>query len=154
VPETAGLQRRRLLFDPLHVVVPEAHRLARRAAVAVADLEGEPLILPRRDTPAGRFRSLIEQLCAQAGFAPRVAYELDDLPAAHAFVAAGIALVPMHGLVLATAPPGTVALPLADRPAVGRTIEALVGAGAQSPAATELLDRMERAARAYATRAR
>ena len=75
----AGLERRRLVVDHLHVVVPDGHPLARRDAVGVADLEGEPLILPRRDTPAGRFRSVVEQLCAQAGFAPRVAYELDDL---------------------------------------------------------------------------
>ena len=65
---------------------------------------GEPLILPRRDTPAG-VRSLIEQLCAQAGFAPTGRLRLDDLPAAQAFVAAGIALVPMHGLTLTTSRP-------------------------------------------------
>ncbi len=128
VPETAGLQRRRLLVDHLYVVVPEGHRLARRDAVSVTDLEAEPLILPRRDTPAGRFRSLVEHLCAQAGFEPRVAYELDDLPAAQAFVAAGIAVVPMHGLILATLPPGATARPLAERPAGSRTIEALAPA--------------------------
>ena len=80
VPETAGLRRRRLLVDPLYVLVPEGHPLARRDELRVADLDGEALILPRRDTPAGRFRSVVEQLCAQAGFAPRVAYEIDDLP--------------------------------------------------------------------------
>ncbi len=48
------------------VVLPERHGLARRDAVSVTDLGAEPLILPRRDTPAGRFRSVIEQLCAQA----------------------------------------------------------------------------------------
>ena len=73
------------------------------------------------DPPAARhtrrrFRSVVEHLCAQAGFAPRVAYELDDLPAAQAFVAAGIAIVPMHGLTLATVPPGATARPLAERP--------------------------------------
>src|ERR671917_1836252 len=76
VPETAGLRRRRLLVDDLHVVLPEGHRLARRDAVSVADLDGEPLVLPRRDSPAGRFRSVVEHLCAQAGVVPRVAYEL------------------------------------------------------------------------------
>jgi DNA-binding transcriptional LysR family regulator len=103
--------------DHLYVVLPEGHRLARRDVVSLTDLEAEPLILPRRDTPAGRFRSMVEHLCAQAGFAPRVAYELDDLPAVQAFVAAGIAVVPMHGLVLATLPPGATARPLAERPA-------------------------------------
>jgi DNA-binding transcriptional LysR family regulator len=149
VPETAGLQRRPLLVDHLYVLVPEGHRLARRDAVSVADLEAEPLILPRRDTPAGRFRSVVEHLCAQAGFTPQVAYELDDLPAAQAFVAAGIAVVPMHGLTLATVPPGATTRPLAERPAGSRTIEVLAAA-ARTPVVDDLLERLTQAARAYA----
>jgi DNA-binding transcriptional LysR family regulator len=149
VPETTGLQRRPLLVDHLYVVVPDGHRLARRDAVSVADLEDEPLILPRRDTPAGRFRSVVEHLCAQAGFAPRVAYELDDLPAGQAFVAAGIAVAAMHGLTLATVPPGATARPLAERPAGSRTIEALAPAAARTPVVDDLLERLTGAARAY-----
>lgn len=148
-PETAGLKRRSLLVDHLYVVVPAGHRLARRDTVSLADLEAEPLILPRRDTPAGRFRSLVEHLCSQAGFAPRVAYELDDLPAAQAFVAAGIAIVPMHGLTLTTVPPGATARPLTERPAGSRTIEVLT-AEAATPVVEELLQRLTDAARAYA----
>ena len=150
VPETAQLQRRRLLSDDLHVVLPECHRLARREAVSIADLDGEPLILPRRDTPAGRFRSVVEHLCAQAGFQPRVAYELDDLPAAQAFVAAGIAAVPMHGLTLATLPGGTTARPLAERPAGSRAVEALAPAAARTPVVEDLLARLADAAHAHA----
>jgi DNA-binding transcriptional LysR family regulator len=150
VPETGGLRRRRLLVDHLYVVLPQGHRLARRDAVSVTDLDAEPLILPRRDTPAGRFRSLVEHLCAQAGFAPRVTYELDDLPAAQAFVAAGIAIVPMHGLTLATLPPGATARPLVERPAASRTVEALAPAAARTAVADDLLDRLAHAASAYA----
>src|SRR5688500_10939028 len=150
VPETAGLQRRPLLADHLHVVLPAGHRLARRDEVGIEELESEPLILPRRDTPAGRFRSVVEQLCAQAGFAPRVAYELDDLPAAQAFVAAGIAVVPMHGLTLAMVPPGATTRPLAERPAASRTIEALAPAAARTPVVDDLLERLIDAAGAYA----
>jgi DNA-binding transcriptional LysR family regulator len=149
IPETAGLERRRLLIDHLYVVVPEGHRLAHRDAVSLTDLEPEPLIVPRRDTPAGRFRSVVEHLCAQAGFSPRVAYELDDLPAAQAFVAAGIAVVPMHGLVLATLPPGATARPLAERPDGSRTIEALAPVGGRTPIVDDLLDRLTATARAY-----
>jgi DNA-binding transcriptional LysR family regulator len=152
VPQTAGLQRRRLLVDHLYMVLPEGHRLARRDTVSVADLEAEPLILPRRDTPAGRFRSLVEHLCAQAGFTPRVAYELDDLPAAQAFVAAGIAVVPMHGLTLATVPPGATTRPLAERPAGSRTIEALAPAAARTPVVDDLLELLIHAAGAYQAR--
>jgi len=150
VPETAGLQRRRLLVDHLYVVVPEGHRLARRDTVSISDLEGEPLILPRRDTPAGRFRSVVEHLCAETGVAPQVAYELDDLPAAQAFAAAGIAAVPMHGLVLASLPPGATARPLAERPAGSRTIEALASAEARTPVVGDLLERLSHSAAAYA----
>jgi DNA-binding transcriptional LysR family regulator len=150
VPETVGLERRRLLVDHLYVVLPEAHRLARRDEVTIADLDAEPLALPRRDTPAGRFRSVVEHLCAQAGFAPRVAYELDDLPAAQAFVAAGVAVVPMHGLTLATVPPGVTVRPLEERPAGSRAIEAFVPAATRAPAVDELLQRLADAARAYA----
>src|SRR5687768_7146920 len=146
VPETAGLERRRLLVDHLHVVLPAGHRLARRDAVSLADLESEPLVLPRRDTPAGRFRSLVEHLCAQAGFAPTVAYELDDLPAAQAFAAVGIAIVPMHGLTLTTLPPGATARPLTERAAGSRAVEALAPVAARSPVVDDLLERLARAA--------
>jgi DNA-binding transcriptional LysR family regulator len=149
VPDESGLRRRRLLVDELYVVLPLGHRLARRDEVSVAELQDEPFLLPRRDTPAGRFRSLVEHLCAQAGFAPRIAYEVDDLPAAQAFVAAGIAVVPMHGLTLATVPRGATVRPLAERPAGSRTIEALAPEAALSPTATDLLERLYGAARAY-----
>jgi DNA-binding transcriptional LysR family regulator len=149
VPETAGLQRRRLLVDDLYVVLPEGHRLARSEAVSVTELEGEPLILPRRNSPAGRFRSVVEHLCVQAGFAPRVAYELDDLPAVQAFVAAGIAVVPMHGLTLATVPHGATVRPLAERPAGSRTIEALTPTAARTPIVDDFAERLTKAARGY-----
>jgi DNA-binding transcriptional LysR family regulator len=149
VPDTAGLQRRRLLVDDLYLALPEGHRLARRETVSLTDLETEPLILPRRDTPTGRFRSVVEHLCSQAGFAPRVAYELDDLPAVHAFVAAGIAVVPLHGLILSMLRPGATARPLAERPAGSRTVEALAPAGAPTPVVNDMLERLAHAARAY-----
>jgi DNA-binding transcriptional LysR family regulator len=152
VPEMADLRRRRLLVDHLYVVLPEGHRLARSDTVRITDLDGEPLIMPRRETPAGRFRSVVEHLCAQAGFAPRVAYELDDLPAVQAFVAAGIAVVPMHGLILATLPLGATARPLAEQPAGSRTVEALAPVAARTPVADDLLDRLAHAARDYAVK--
>jgi DNA-binding transcriptional LysR family regulator len=152
VPDTAGLTRHRLRVDHLHVVLPGGHRLARRDAVSVGDLDTEALILPRRDTPAGRFRSVVEHLCAQAGFTPRVAYELDDLPAVQAFVAAGIGVALMHGLTLATAPDGTVTRPLAERSAGTRTIEALTPGTARGPAVDDLVERLIHGAGSYASR--
>jgi DNA-binding transcriptional LysR family regulator len=153
VPDVSGLQVQRLAVDELLVVVPDSHRLAAREEVAVADLQDEPLILPRRETAAGRFRAVVEHLCAQAGFTPRVAFELDDLLAAQAFVAAGIAVVAMHGLALTTVPAGVTVRPLAERPAGSRTVEALVPPSSRGSIADELLERLSGAARAH-TRAR
>jgi DNA-binding transcriptional LysR family regulator len=146
LPDVAGLERRHLLVDELFLLMPESHRLARREAVSVAELENEPMILPRRDTPAGRFRSVVEHLCAQAGFEPRVAYELDDLAAVRAFVAAGIAMMPMHGLTLAVVPSGATVRRLAERPAGSRTVEALAPIADRAPVVEDLLEGLVRAA--------
>ena len=146
VPDVAGLERRHLLVDELFVVLPETHPLSRRDTVSIADLEGEPMILPRRGTPAGRFRSVTEHLCAEAGFEPQVAYEIDDLSAVKAFVAAGTAIMPMHGLTLAPVPPGAAVRRLAESPAGSRTIEVLAPRGARPGAVDHLLGRLARAA--------
>jgi DNA-binding transcriptional LysR family regulator len=148
VPETTGLVRHPLLVDRLHVLIPEGHRLARHDTISIADLEGEPLILPRTGTPAARFRTVMEHLCAQAGFSPQAAYELDDPSSAQAFVAAGIAVVPMHGLMLAALPPGATSRPLTDRDAGSRVVEALAPAGPRRAAVDDLLEMLTRAARA------
>jgi DNA-binding transcriptional LysR family regulator len=147
-PTLADVERRALLTDDLRVVLPSRHRLAAHEQVRLADLEGEPLLVPRRDTPAGRFRALVEHLCAQAGFAPRVAYEVDDLAAAQAFAAAGIAVALMHGLTVETPPPGVVVRPLAESPIGSRTVEAVLPAGPRPPAVDALLGHLQAAARA------
>ena len=59
----------------------------------------------------------------------------------------------MHGLTLATLPPGATARPLAERPAGSRTVEALAPPAARTPVADDLLERLAAAASAYATRA-
>lgn len=147
VPPTNDMERHRLLTDELRVVLPERHRLARHERVRLADLEGEPLLTPRRDTPAGRFRSIVEHLCAEAGFTPRVAYEVDDLGAAQAFAAAGIAVVLMHDLTIAASTPGIAVRPLADAAAGSRTVEAVVPSGPRPTPVAELVRHLARSAR-------
>ena len=65
-------------------------------------------------------------------------------------MAAGIAIVPMHGLTLTTVPPGAAVRPLAERPAGSRTIEAVAPPAPRSSIADDLLERLHGAARAYA----
>ena len=56
-------------LDPLGVLVPEGHRFARLAAVPVALLAGEPLLLPDEGQAPESARFLTE-ICRSSGFFP------------------------------------------------------------------------------------
>lgn len=140
----AGLVRAALGDDPLHAVLPEAHPLSGRAAVPVAELATEPLVVPRAGGPAGPFRALVERLLAEAGAELRVAYEVDDLRAAQAFAAAGLGTVLMHGLTLGSPPPGVVVRPLTTASGA-RRVEVVRLAGRRVPAARALWRLLEEA---------
>jgi DNA-binding transcriptional LysR family regulator len=68
-------------------------------------------------------RELVETLFAAAGITPRIAYEVDDLPAAQALARAGLAVVLMHGLTIPSTHPGITVRPLVSAEAGTRVIE-------------------------------
>jgi DNA-binding transcriptional LysR family regulator len=86
--------------DYLLAVLPRRHPLATREPLRVADLADQPFILPVRQT-APRFHDHIVNICLDAGFAPTIAYEAEDLHTVISFVAAelGVAFGP-PGLML------------------------------------------------------
>lgn len=90
-----GVHWRFLMAEPLYVSVPGSHPLADRAEVALADLAAETFVLLRRPSP---LRDQVAQLCAEAGFEPRVAFEAEDLTTVRGFVASGLGI----GVVPAT----------------------------------------------------
>jgi len=139
-PEAAtGLAWHHLSTDPLRVVLPAHHPLAQAERIDLAQLADEPFMLPRFDTPAGRFRSLLEQLCAEAGFSPRAAYEVNDLVAYQAFVAAGISVAVMHELTIVHGIPGTTVRPLVAGDAGSREVYAVLDERKPHPAGNSLL---------------
>jgi DNA-binding transcriptional LysR family regulator len=139
-PDEGGLRRRPLLDDDLYVVLPEDHPLAALDAVGLADLAGVPMVAPRRDRAAGAHRALVERLMAGAGVEPRVAYEVDDLPAAQALARAGLAAVLMHGLTIPAAHPGIAVRPLRGVVAGARAVEVATLAGRRWPPADAMAD--------------
>jgi DNA-binding transcriptional LysR family regulator len=146
IADDGDLVRAPLADDPLHAVLPAAHRLSARESIPLDALAGEPLVVPRADGPAGGFRRLVEGLLAQSGVEPRVAYELDNLQAAQAFAAAGLGVALMHGLTLHSAPPTVAIRPLT--PATGaRRVEVVRVRARRVPAARALWDALERARR-------
>jgi DNA-binding transcriptional LysR family regulator len=58
-------------LDPLGVLVPDSHRLARLPAVPVATLAAEPLLLAEEGR-APEFNQFVVELCRSVGFVPTV----------------------------------------------------------------------------------
>ena len=82
-----------LFSQRLSLAVPSDHRLARRRTCRLEAAAEEDFVMLQ---PSWALRRLTEELCAQAGFEPRVAFECDDLQVVRGFVAAGlgVAVVP------------------------------------------------------------
>jgi DNA-binding transcriptional LysR family regulator len=66
------LAHRRLASEDLLLAVPEAHPAATASAVALADVAGEPFVLPERHDVPG-LHAAITALFADAGVTPRIA---------------------------------------------------------------------------------
>lgn len=82
-----------LQVERLVLVVPPRHRLRTRRRVSLSELAGEELVT----TPAGfGHRSLVDGLLREAGVAPPVSFESQDLATIVGLVAAGlgVAVVP------------------------------------------------------------
>lgn len=103
----------RLHTQPLCLAVPPDHRLAGEAEVSLSQAAEEPFVMLRRSWD---LRSRSDELCAAADFSPTVAFEADDLPVVHGFVAAGlgVAIVPDTGAELGSGLMGERLLRLTD----------------------------------------
>ena len=117
-----GLVWSHLGDDPFRLVLPPGHRLTRKRRIQLADLAGERFCAPPREGAGQTYHEMLDRLCAEAGFAPRIGYHVYDLAVARALVAAGlgIAVMGQH-----TIPPGTTSVavrPLPGSQQPGRTI--------------------------------
>ncbi|MEU2357529.1 LysR family transcriptional regulator [Streptomyces misionensis] len=101
-PDHPLITWRRLLVEPLWLAVPTGHRLARHRRVRLAEVAEEPFILLK---PGYGLRSVTEELCQEAGFAPRVAFEGEEVQTLRGLVAAGL------GVSLIPSSPDTAATP-------------------------------------------
>lgn len=144
----AELRATPLLRESL-VLLVEPHHPAGASGpdpVALAALAGETWAASREDSAGARS---LERLCADAGFAPRIAFRSNDYQVVHGLVAAGlgIALVPA---LAATAGTGTARTLDVTAPRAGRRVLALHRRVDADPALDLLLDALTRAARALA----
>ncbi|WP_329201151.1 MULTISPECIES: LysR family transcriptional regulator [unclassified Streptomyces] len=133
---SSGLEWTHIVEDPLHVVLPQEHRLAGSEVLDLAELAAEPWVLGCLKTEA-----YLRRYAERAGFDPEVRGTTTDYFFARTLVAAGlgISLIPSIALdpeipglrTVPVKPPGPVrhigvaAIGRGDRPHVTTLIQAL-----------------------------
>lgn len=99
--QPAGIALSAMTSEPMVLVTPPAHRLARRRSVRLADLSGQPFI----DHPSGwGTRMSVDRAFSAAGIARAVAFEVGDTPSVVTLV--------RHGLGVAVLPPSIISDPV------------------------------------------
>lgn len=140
--DTGTLVVHTIRVDPIAVLLPEEHRLATKARVALRDLAGEPLVVH----PAARRPSWVDfmlSLFRDAGIEPGPVQEASDTTTAIAFVAAGLGVTLVPGSSGLFTRPGTLWRLLAE-PAPRTRLVLLHHAERLSPTVTALLGVVER----------
>jgi LysR family transcriptional activator of glutamate synthase operon len=132
-PNTPDLEVVPLFRERVSVIVPGNHRLVGRSSVALQEISGEPLILPRSRSG---LRRVIDDAFARQGLSETVAYEGDDFTIIQGLVEAGlgISLLPMP---LPTPSTRVVVIPLRDPP-IARTMAITWDRRRAMPPAAEL----------------
>ncbi|QKY07566.1 LysR family transcriptional regulator [Janthinobacterium lividum] len=90
-PETtypSDIKLTQLRQDPLFLVLPVAHALAAKEAIAIADMAGEGFVMYPKDAGTGIYPQIF-RLCKAAGFVPQVAQEAGEASTIIGLVAAG-----------------------------------------------------------------
>ena len=110
-PDDAGLALTVLRRDRLVVLLPDGHPLASRARLRPADLRDVDLVV---HVAGGRsaMSVVVDDLCGEAGFAPRVRHEVSETSTLVTFVAAGLGAAVVPEPVTALGVPGVVHRPL------------------------------------------
>jgi DNA-binding transcriptional LysR family regulator len=143
----AGMRRFELLDDPLHLALPEAHRLARSKQVRLEDLGEESWIQTSAATPCARH---VVRSCHRAGFEPRVSFESDDYQTVQGLVAAGVGVGLIPQLALSAVRPDICVRALYPQSPVRKVFAAIRRGAAVTPAVATMLDVLREVAAAPA----
>lgn len=120
LPEEDPSLKQKLLFtENIVALLPVHHRFADRPSIQLQELKEDSFVT----LPEGTiFRKIVFDACGELGFAPRIAFEGDDIDALKGLVSAGLGIALMPEVTLIdTIPQSTVKVPLVD-PEVTRTI--------------------------------
>jgi DNA-binding transcriptional LysR family regulator len=123
--------------SPLVAVLAARHPLARRPVLELAELAAEQFIFLRQHSEP-QLHTYFRQNCARAGFEPKIVMEVEQLEPLLSFVAAGVGVACVPGLVSALGFRGIKLVPL--RPEVRGGISAIWDPVRLSPTAARFLE--------------
>lgn len=107
------LSRILVASQPFVCCLPKGHRLARKRAVALADLQGEPFAMVSR-VVSPDYHERIVALCTGAGFHPDIRYELRHWLSVVSLVSQGLGVALVPQALQQSRLPDTVFVPLAS----------------------------------------
>jgi DNA-binding transcriptional LysR family regulator len=134
------LELTHLFDDRYEVVVSEGHGLARRRKVQLGDLAGETWI---NTTARDLCHQIILRSCREAGFRPRVAFEVDEIATSQALVGTGVGVTLLPSLALTTRRADVVVKSLGSGAPVRRVSAARVAKSYPTPATEAMLRILE-----------
>src|SRR5579859_1256926 len=85
----AGIEISEWYRAPLVVAIQQDHPLARRPSLSPSQLKGEPFVMYPREAGTGLYWQILD-ICAHAGFRPRIAREVLEPSTIIGLVAAGV----------------------------------------------------------------
>jgi DNA-binding transcriptional LysR family regulator len=142
----SGMQRVELLEDPMHLALPEGHRLAKRAKLRLEDLRDEAWIQTSASSPCARH---VVRSCHAAGFEPTVSFESDDYQTVQGLVAAGVGVALIPKLALSTVRDDIAIRALHPKAPVRQVLAATQHGAAVMPAVATMIDVLRTAAGRY-----
>jgi DNA-binding transcriptional LysR family regulator len=136
-----------LADDPYRVALPPSHPLSRRRELHLAELANERFNGPPAEGAGRPYRTMLERLCADAGFEPEIAYVVNDISVGRAFVAAGLSVALLPELTLSDPRSDVAVRPVRDI-APFRSLHATWLRGRRAPAVSRMVRYLADAAKA------
>jgi DNA-binding transcriptional LysR family regulator len=118
LPDEPGIVTRKLDSQRIDLVVPADHRLARHDDIQLAEAAAEEFICMG---PGYGLRKITDDLCRQAGFEPKIAFEGEEAATCRGLVGAGLGVSLLPPTAGAAGDPAVVAVRI-TAPRAARTV--------------------------------
>lgn len=141
-----GMRRVALLEDPMHIALPQGHRLAEKQNLRLGDLRNESWIQTSASSPCARH---VVRSCHEAGFEPTVSFESDDFQTVQGLVAAGVGVALIPALALSSVREDISIRELSPRAPVRTVLAATARTESVSPSVATMLDILRTTATRY-----